>query len=76
MEKCIYEGKIAEIATDLKNLRENFRDFRENEFHELRKNLICVTKKINNPRLPTWVTWLLVSCSSLITALIVLALEG
>ena len=76
MEKCIYEGKIAEIATDLKNLREGFKEFRENEFHEVKENLVCLAKKMSTPRLPLWVTWLLAGGSALITALIVLVLKN
>ena len=75
-EPCIYESKIAEIATDLKNLREGFKDFRENEFHELKGSLTCLIRKMNNPRLPLWTTWLIVGCTSLITALVVLILKG
>ena len=76
MKNCIYEGKIAEIAIDLRNLREHFQQFRENDFHEIKETLNNLTEKVNTPHLPLWVTWLLAGISGLVTALVVLMLKG
>ena len=73
--ECKYEGKIAEIHTDLKNLKENFNQFKINDFHELEKNVSCIIQKMNRPRLPIWTTWLLAGCSALITGLIIALLK-
>ena len=76
MEKCIYEGKIAEIHTDLKNLKESFNQFKTNDFHELKGNVDRIIQKMSRQRLPLWATWLLTGCSALITGLIILILKN
>ena len=76
MEKCIYEGKIAEIHSDLKNLKENFENFKTNDFHEVKESLKCITNKMAKPRLPLWVTVIFTFCSALITGLIILILKN
>lgn len=74
-DPCIYEAKISEIATDLKNLKENFNHFKDNDFHEIKKSIDCISDKLSKPRLPMLITWILTICASLITALIVLLLK-
>ena len=71
MEKCIYEGKIAEIHTEVMNLKESFNQFKTNDFHELKENVNCIVQKMSRQRLPLWASWLLVGCSALITGLII-----
>lgn len=70
-EPCKYEGTIATIVTDLKNFKENFQHFRDNDFQEIKKDLKCLVGKINKPRLPMYITWTLTLCSGLIVGLIV-----
>lgn len=68
-EPCIYEGKIAEIATDLKNLKENFEEFKTNDFYEIKENIKHLIEKTNKPRLPMSITWILSVASGLIVGL-------
>lgn len=71
MEPCKYEGTIATIGTDLKNLKDNFREFKDNDFHEIKKDFKCLVEKISKPRLPTSITWTLTVASGLIVGLLV-----
>ena len=71
MEKCIYEGVIATIGADLRNLKENFEKFKENDFCEVKEDLKCLVRKINRPRLPMSITWILTVGSGLIVGLII-----
>ena len=74
-ESCIYEGKIAEIYTEVKNLKESFNQFKTNDFHELEGNVNCIIQKMSRQRLPLWTTWILAGCSALITGLIITMLK-
>ena len=72
---CIYEGEIAKIETKLDLHIENFKEFKENDFHEVKNSLKCIVEKMSKQRLPLWTTWLLTSCSALITGLIVIMVK-
>lgn len=73
--ECKYEGKIAEIHTEVKNLKESFNQFKENDFHEIKKDLKRITDKMAKPRLPLWVTVIFTFCSALITGLIIVLVK-
>lgn len=75
MEPCIYEGKIAEINTKLTGLKENFDTFKNNDFHELKVQIGSMLEKMNKPRVPLWVTWVLTLSSGLIVGLVVSLLK-
>ena len=66
--------KLATLAADLKNLKENFNIFKNNDFHELKEDVKSLLSKMNKPRLPMSVTWTLTVASGLIVGLVVLLL--
>ena len=73
--ECKYEGKIAEIYTEIKNLKESFNQFKTNDFHELKGNVNCIIQKMSRQRLPLWASWVLTGSAALITGLIIVMVK-
>jgi len=65
---AVVEAKIGFISDDIK-------DIKDNHLKQIYEKIECIIKKMSNPRLPIWATFLLTGLFSLVTGLIVAFLK-
>ena len=74
MENKTMEEKMAIVETDVRYIREDIKDIKDNHLTQIYQKIECIVQKLSSKR-PSWtVSWLITFLGSAVIGLIVLLL--
>jgi len=71
MDETKVESRLAVVETKIGFIADDIKDILDNHLKQIYNKIECIIKKMSNPRLPLWATFLLTGLFSLVTGLIV-----
>jgi len=65
------DSRLAVMETTVNFIKDELKDIKINHLKHIYEKIECIIKKMSNPRLPLWATFLITALFSLVTGLIV-----